>query len=66
MKQMESEIDQHETWSNGGCYSVKITDLNGDEIDYCGGFVGHEAVDKYIDDFVGTCRPPPNRCTPCG
>lgn len=59
VKQMESEIEQYETWANGGCYMVDIYDLNGDDVDSCGGFVGDDAVDEYIDAFVKDMPPEP-------
>jgi hypothetical protein len=37
---MEAEIGAYSDWANGNCYGYVVTDVNGDEIDSCWGFIG--------------------------
>lgn len=44
-RQMTAELDEYTRWANGDCWGYVITDVNGDEVDSCWGFIGSDSAE---------------------
>lgn len=53
---MKDEIDEHSKWAEGDCYGYIITDVNGNEVDACWGFIG---MDYIIAEAKAVCPTAP-------
>ena len=59
---MKAEIDEYSKWANGECYGYTIT-RDGEEIDACWGFIGHDAVEEAANE-AADAQDPPTKETP--
>lgn len=49
---LKNEVESYDQYLTGDVYWYKIEDANGDEIDSCGGFYGHDYVKKECESIV--------------
>ena len=53
---MKGDLQAYDDWASGCCYGFTVTDINGDEVESCGGFLGHWDDSGLLDDARG-CIP---------
>lgn len=57
-KALTGEIEEYDRWARGECYGYVITDANGEQVDSCWGFIGHEwAVEAATEAADGLTAP---------
>ena len=47
-------LNEYSDWANGQCFQYSITDMEGEEIDGCGGIIGWEYCEQAIKEALGT------------
>ena len=47
-----AELEMYECYLNGGVYRVVIEDEDGDEVDSCGGFYGHDSAEEWAKEQI--------------
>lgn len=56
---MTAEIQVYSDWASGACYGITVLDRNGDYVESCGGFIGHEWAEENIEEMVPDEPQPP-------
>ena len=45
-----SFLGDYTSWCNGECYCYHIEDVNGNDMDFCGGFIGAESLKRSLEE----------------
>lgn len=53
-KNARSFLEVYTSWANGECYYYSIEDMDGNDVDSCGGYIGWEHLMAGIKDACGT------------
>lgn len=57
-KALTGEIEEYDRWARGDCYGYVITDPNGEQVESCWGFIGHDYAVEEAKEIAGSLQAP--------